>query len=172
MARRVKKDVAVRVKESEKLLMTQIAAVEELYFFRTGEENMRFTDELRKELRRVIRKYGVGGVLAAVNVVVDKYGDDGLDKLIAIAICLSDPKKRANYICGIIKNKLGVNIDTHDTTTIKQLVSDIVERDSGKSDAIDYVVEAVKNHDFDYIDDYIDTIRYFGEHYFHIRSNS
>ena len=159
---RSKKKVDERLQElkkSESILESEVDAIEEFYYHLTGIETQQFSDSFKVDLKEIVRKYGVDSVFEAVPASIKTYGENALDKLIAIVICNSNPKYKANYICGIIKNKLRVRYINRDVESlVKYAVSEIVDFDNGKSDAIDSVIDEVKRFDLDTFDEYLDLI--------------
>ena len=160
-------------KRSEILLNAHVDAVEEYFFSLTGIEDREFAPKFKNEIRATIKRCGVTFVLEAVQDAVLGYGENALEKIIPIAICRANPKTKVNYIIGIIKNKLGIdNIEQSWTAEIKNVVSDIVDRDNGEREAIDYVIEQFKRRDPASMVEYITYLRYYGRLYFENWHNS
>ena len=132
-------------KESERLLISQVGEIEELYFLMTNKSNMRFTDNFRQNVRGMIRQYGIDTVLESIKDIVNKYGSEGLDKLITFVVCKSNPKiYKTNYICGILKNKDKRNYVHQDTKNdIYSFVSHVI--DEYGVECLDYVIEQYKH---------------------------
>jgi len=140
----MKMSVVAAHKESERLIMSQVDEIEELYFIMTNESNMSFTDNFRQDVRGMIRQYGIDTVLESIKDIVNKYGSDGLDKLITFVICKSNPKiNKTNYICGIYRNKNRRSYIHQDTKNdIYRFVSLVI--DEYGVDCLDYVIEQYK----------------------------
>ena len=151
-------------KESERLIMSQVEEVDEFYHFLTGQKDWCFTDDYRAKMRGIIKKFGFDTVIETAKEVVDKYGTDGIKYLIPFTISKHDPKSKAKYICGIIKNKTrGRWLNKDQENTITSVVSDIV--DSYGVACLDKIIEQIKRFNFDYFYEYADKIYELFENY-------
>jgi hypothetical protein len=149
------------------ILDVGVDAVEKYFFSRVDIEGQEFAPQFRSRIRSVVKSCGVAAVLEAVRDAVDRFGVDGLEKIVPFAICRANPKTKANYIIGIIRNKLEVeSIDQSWTAVIKNVVSDIVDRDGGDGEAIDYVIEQLKRLDPLSVGDSVVYLMYYGRFYF------
>ena len=144
-------------KQAEQQLESYVNDVDVFYHSLTGQDDWSFTDEFRRKVKEIIRKYGVAEVLTSAQEVVDKYGDEGIHKLIAFTICRNNPKTKTNYVCGILKNKLKCRWLPNDTiAAVKSMVSDIVDLHGGET--LDKVIEDLKYGNYESVSDWMDTV--------------
>jgi hypothetical protein len=160
------KESTAQIFESEKELTATVKAVEEHFFDITGEKDTQFTVEDRLAVRNAIKKFSVESVLEAIPSCIKKYGEDAISRLNGF---LNPKTKSSSYICGILKNKLKRYINTDKLAIIKQIVSNIVDEDNGKSDAVNYVIEQIKHQNLDTFDDYVIAIQRFGKLFFQVK---
>ena len=147
-------------KQAEQLIQSQVNKVEDFYFSMTGENEMQFTDKFRMKVKGIIRKYGVDEVLITAQEIVNKYGKDGLDKLITYTNARHNPVSIAKYICGIMKNKIwapkrppawAMGNGTKELDYVVEIVSELMS--IGGRKCLDYVTELVKYRSYESYDD-------------------
>jgi len=138
-------------------LTSTLEDIENLYFYMTGENNRRFTDNFKKDLRGIVRKYGVNSVVETMKELVDKHGNNGLNKLIPFVICKHNPKNKWKYILGIIKNKLNWRyVHKDESAAVQSIVSEIVDVCGDNAEnCLNSVINRIKYQNFDSLDCYL-----------------
>jgi len=133
--------------ESERLILSQVEEIEAFYYFLIGDNGRSFTDDFRMELRGIVRQYGIDSVVESMKEIVNKYGSNGLGKLIAFVICKNNPKTKWKYIYAILKKRIGwSNVDAGEVESLVAKIVDVCGNNS--EECLNFIIKRIKRYNF------------------------